>query len=434
MQSLLELIESHIPADVIHQAASQFGETPDAIQSAVGGLIPAMLGGIVQKAESSAEALDGLFGQLTSGPVEGFLDNLGGLVTGGNLAQNDPKDIAGALLGSLFGAKVPQLLSSIVSLAGLKSLGSASGLLGLVGPVVMGVLGKKIAGEGLSVAGLGALFAKEKDGILAAIPAGLATTLGLGAVVAPVAQAAPAPAPQPAPAATSAPKPAPAAAPTAAAEPARGGGLGWLWPVLILGALAALAWWFLKPNAAPVATVETPVVEAPVAETPVAVAPIVDTPPPVTDGFARDLNGVQLTGATGGVEEKLIAFIESGREPCTEKDCWFSMDRLVFKTGSAELDLAVSSEQLNNVFQIMTAFPTIQLKVGGYTDNVGDPANNLALSQARAEAVVAYFGARGIPAERFSAEGYGDQHPIADNATPEGRAMNRRIDVRVRQR
>jgi cytochrome c len=150
--------------------------------------------------------------------------------------------------------------------------------------------------------------------------------------------------------------------------------------------------------------------------------------------FTADVGGVTLAGAVGGVEQGLIGFLEAGTEPCTDKACWFSMDRLTFETGSATLDLALSSAQLDNLVAILNAYPTVQLKIGGYTDNVGDEAANMALSQARAEAVAVALQERGIPAERLNAEGYGSQHPVADNATEEGRAMNRRIDVRIRER
>lgn len=150
--------------------------------------------------------------------------------------------------------------------------------------------------------------------------------------------------------------------------------------------------------------------------------------------FSVDLGGVTLTGASGGVEQGLIAFLEAGTEPCTDKACWFSMDRLTFETGSATLNMELSAPQLDNLVAILNAYPTVQLKIGGYTDNVGDEAANMALSQSRAEAVAAALQERGIPAERLNAEGYGSQHAIADNATEEGRAQNRRIDVRVRER
>ena len=67
----------------------------------------------------------------------------------------------------------------------------------------------------------------------------------------------------------------------------------------------------------------------------------------------------------------------------------------------------------------------------GYSDNTGPEKSNLALSQARADAVRQAIIARGIDAGRLSAEGYGSAHPVADNATAEGQQKNRRISARL---
>lgn len=160
-------------------------------------------------------------------------------------------------------------------------------------------------------------------------------------------------------------------------------------------------------------------------------------PSPVAEApaeFVRNLGGVELRGAAGGVESKLVAFIEAGTEPCTDPACWFTFDRLTFKTGSAEIDMERSAAQIENIHRILQAFPAVQLKIGGYTDNTGSDETNLALSKARADAVVAAVAALGSDPARMDAEGYGPQFPVASNDTEEGRAMNRRIDVRVRQR
>jgi outer membrane protein OmpA-like peptidoglycan-associated protein len=71
------------------------------------------------------------------------------------------------------------------------------------------------------------------------------------------------------------------------------------------------------------------------------------------------------------------------------------------------------------------------VKIGGYTDDVGEEAYNLKLSQDRANSTMQALVALGVAPERMSAEGYGEQHPVADNTTEEGRQRNRRIDLRV---
>ena len=88
-------------------------------------------------------------------------------------------------------------------------------------------------------------------------------------------------------------------------------------------------------------------------------------------------------------------------------------------------------EQLKNIAEILKAYPKVNLKIGGYTDNVGNPAANLTLSQKRAENTMQEIVKLGIDAKRLEAEGYGDKYPVADNSTEEGRQKNRRIDLRV---
>jgi OmpA-OmpF porin, OOP family len=79
----------------------------------------------------------------------------------------------------------------------------------------------------------------------------------------------------------------------------------------------------------------------------------------------------------------------------------------------------------------MEAYPNVNVKIGGYTDNVGDDARNMKLSQERANGTMNELQKLGVSPSRMTAEGYGEQHPVADNATEEGRQRNRRIDVRV---
>jgi outer membrane protein OmpA-like peptidoglycan-associated protein len=142
--------------------------------------------------------------------------------------------------------------------------------------------------------------------------------------------------------------------------------------------------------------------------------------------------GVTLNVPANGVESKLVAFIEDPSRPVA-KDLWFNFDRLEFETGSAQLR-PTSQEQLRNVAEILKAYPNVKVKIGGYTDNVGDDASNLKLSEERAVNTMNAIANLGIDRTRLEAEGYGEQFPVADNAVEEGRQRNRRIDIRVTQK
>ncbi|MVM34657.1 sodium-translocating pyrophosphatase [Spirosoma sp. HMF4905] len=139
-------------------------------------------------------------------------------------------------------------------------------------------------------------------------------------------------------------------------------------------------------------------------------------------------SGVELNIPEFGIESKLLAFIK-GDKP-VDKTTWFDFDRLLFQTGSATLE-PQSQEQLKNIAEILKAHPAVTIKLGGYTDNTGNAASNLKLSQDRANSVRVELEKLGVAKDRLEAEGYGQEHPVASNDTEEGRAQNRRISIRV---
>ena len=100
-----------------------------------------------------------------------------------------------------------------------------------------------------------------------------------------------------------------------------------------------------------------------------------------------------------------------------------------FATGSSKL-LKTAGGKLDEVVNAANQFPDVHLTVAGYTDNTGDAKKNLKLSQDRANTVKAYLVSKGIAADRIGSTGHGADSPIADNVTSEGRAKNRRVEVR----
>ena len=80
---------------------------------------------------------------------------------------------------------------------------------------------------------------------------------------------------------------------------------------------------------------------------------------------------------------------------------------------------------------VLKAYPNVNVKLGGYTDNTGNANSNLKLSAERAASVKTELVGMGIADSRLDAEGYGQEHAVASNDTEEGRAQNRRIAIRV---
>jgi OOP family OmpA-OmpF porin len=87
---------------------------------------------------------------------------------------------------------------------------------------------------------------------------------------------------------------------------------------------------------------------------------------------------------------------------------------------------------LDGVARSLLSYPELRLEVAGHTDSSGDDAYNLDLSQRRSEAVRVYLISKGVNADMFSAHGYGEERPVASNATAAGRAENRRVEL-IRQ-
>lgn len=102
-----------------------------------------------------------------------------------------------------------------------------------------------------------------------------------------------------------------------------------------------------------------------------------------------------------------------------------------FKTNSAILDSA-SYKNLDEIIAIMKGQEAFIIDIEGHTDNKGNADKNLLLSQKRADACKAYFIEKGIRDGRIESIGYGDMNPIADNATEEGRALNRRTEFKLK--
>jgi outer membrane protein OmpA-like peptidoglycan-associated protein len=199
----------------------------------------------------------------------------------------------------------------------------------------------------------------------------------------------------------------------------------WLWLLPLLLILAGLLLWFLfRPRPATVAEAPAP---------PPAAAPVASPRPNLGSFVPRQLvDGTMLNIPEHGVEGRLLAFIQDPAQK-PNKTSWFDFDRLLFATGSATLQ-PQSMEQLHNIAAILKAYPATHLTIGGYTDNTGDATQNLKLSQDRADNVTAELVKLGVASDRLIAKGYGEEHPVGDNATEAGRAQNRRISMLVTQK
>jgi OOP family OmpA-OmpF porin len=108
----------------------------------------------------------------------------------------------------------------------------------------------------------------------------------------------------------------------------------------------------------------------------------------------------------------------------------YTLHNVFFDTGKSTLRVE-SNKELDELAEFMSHQKTMVIEVGGYTDNVGNDADNQKLSEARANAVRAYLIKKGISADKIQAKGYGSAEPVASNDTVEGKQQNRRTEIHI---
>lgn len=399
---LLGLVKEQLTSAAVSKIGEFLGEDTNKVTSGLTAALPAILGGFMQKASTTNGAND-LLGMLKNDSIsEGFLGNIGGLLSGGN--TSGLLSAGSGILSSLFGDKIGNLASLVGNISGMGSKSSSS-LLSLAAPLLMGVLGKQVKSQGLGVSGLASLLMGQKDSVKSALPAGIGSILNvnsLGDFLGDTKKVA-------------------SNAYNNVEEEAKGGFskiLPWLLLVLLL--LGGLYFWKSCQNKGSevVTTVEDAATE------------VVDSASTVLGSIKKTLStGINLDFLESSIENEMIKFIE---DPATvvDKETWFNFRNLTFEQGSAVID-STSMKEVDNIAEILKAFPNVNIKVGGYTDNTGSDKINTKLSADRASNVVAALVKRGIDVSRLDSEGYGPLHPIASNDTEEGKAQNRRIAVRV---
>jgi len=108
-----------------------------------------------------------------------------------------------------------------------------------------------------------------------------------------------------------------------------------------------------------------------------------------------------------------------------------TLDRVYFDTGKSTMT-ADSENQIKNIVEILKAFPTGTVKIGGYTDNTGPAETNKKVSTERATSILTKLTGSGIDSARITSEGYGPEYPVCQaNDTKECQAQNRRVDIRI---
>ena len=155
------------------------------------------------------------------------------------------------------------------------------------------------------------------------------------------------------------------------------------------------------------------------------------------DGAATELRAGLGKGVPQTFQYKADVTVKPAAAPVDPTVCQqlfsdlLGKGKIRFESGRANID-PDSAGLLDRLIETALRCPTATIEIAGHTDSAGEDAANQALSEKRAQAVVDYLVKAGLPANRFTAVGYGSTQPVADNESDEGKAQNRRIEFQVR--
>jgi outer membrane protein OmpA-like peptidoglycan-associated protein len=386
----MEAVKGYLTPDVVRNASSLVGESESATGQTLNYAVPSIFSGLTNMV-STRDGATGLASMIRDGGFGSVVDNVSSLFSGGS-ATSSMLSVGPQLLGKIFGGKSAQV-TDLVGRSGGVSNSAATSLMSLAAPLIMGVLGKRAAAQGLDASGLANSLLSEKADFAAAAPSGLSQILGGGPTLVSrtIEQA------------TEAPRYRESyERPQYGAEPRRPGMGRWLPLLLIaLGVLALLSFLRGRP-----------------------------TRSNVTDALTNITlpGGVNLSVPKGSMDYNLAQYL--GNTSATDVPRNFVFDHLNFQSGTTQLT-PDSVKTVNDLAQILKAYPNAQVQLVGHTDNMGTPEGNQVLSMARAEALKTSLVSQGISADRISTQGFGQDRPIASNDTEEGRARNRRIELNV---
>ncbi len=449
--NLLDLFKDQVSGSLVSNASKFLGESSENTSSALGNIVPSLLGKLVDQGgtENGAKGIMDLLNKQD----DSILDDIGGIFSKGSGSVNGLLNGGSGILSALLGNKIGGLVDLVAGASGMKS-SSSSSLLKMAAPFLFGIIKRQVANKGIS--GLMSLLSGQKSHVKSALPSGVGSLLGLSSfggggdkivdkvtgtagnvvdggkkvvgktadVVGDVGRGA-----------------ANAAGNVVDAGAKTGGSiLKWLLPVLLL--LGALSFFGLRTGCGAIDNAAETVGDVTSKTVDVAgdaAKGAVDVVGDVAEGAADMASSAfanvneaaksalgSIKFAAGSAGSQMMDWIDGG----FKGDGKVTFKNLNFATGSAAISGATAAE-VDNLAAILKAYPDVKLAIDGYTDNTGNADANVALSQSRAEAVKARLVSQGIGGDRISTSGKGAADPVASNDTAEGRASNRRIEATV---
>lgn len=428
--SLISQIQKYITPELLAKLSAQTGESESAISKGFGISIPTILGGLLGKSQQG-----GLGSILSS-----VTDLIGGTTSDAVSHESSMVDV----VKNLFGGNWSTIISAIASYAGLNS----SSVNSLFGASAFGIFDHFKQTSGLEERSINNLLQTNKNAISSALPSGLNwSALGLGSLGLGIGDTldgisdniketfndvkdnisekfdhAKETVTNTYDRSTN----------TTHNNSNNDGG-GWMKYLLIPLLLGIVLIFFLYRGCDKKTETKETVTTTDTINTGT------DTTVTTTTRVTREVvvnDNLKLNAYSDGIEEKLVTFLNKGEYKSMSEDqlkeIWFDFDNLNFEHGTANV-LPESQIQLENIAQILTAYPNVKIKIGGYTDKTGNEDINKKISADRANAVKKFLTDKGLANQVVGAEGYGSEFAVQPaDASEELRVTDRKVSVSVR--
>jgi len=454
--NLFEELRELLVGEVVSKLAILIGEKEDKVTIALDGLVPTFIGGLMKRSSNEAGAttlMNVVKKEISKGNILEHLQDLltnkesfDGIVEKGN-----------SVVSMLLPDKKSSIATMISQFAGVRN-SSATALLAVVAPLVVGKLGMIVSSKGLDKTGLANMILEQRRILLDETPEGLRPkmidVLGLSTFMSeeikPVQFAT----------GTIKSNSNPSITPKKPVENRsvtysdkdyhneRGAGIlipSWLLPTALIAAVlggigffvATYDWSELNKNSRieTDTTLNEQVTNAPIdtSNLPQDVAALkVDSTSLTAASPARTLgislpNGLKIDLEEGTFNYEISKYLTDSSAKVNQT---FTLDHVNFEPNTPYL-VENSYKTIQDLAKIMVAYPRLQIKITDYTDNSKVSNQNRKLSVKRAFAVKKVLVAKGINDFRIDFAGGGSSNPVASNATEEGKAKNRRIEVKV---
>jgi outer membrane protein OmpA-like peptidoglycan-associated protein len=380
--SILDAARSLVTPDLVARLSAQTDESDSAVSRGLGAIIPMLLAAVSGRADDTT-----------------FMDQFASLAARSTDVDPSRPDVlttmtdaasttsANNWLASLFGDRLPSMLTDLSRYAGIKS-STATSLLTYAVPLIFGLFGRMMRRDNLNAGGLAAMLKSERDSYTAAVPAELAAHI---------------------PGVSAKPAPVTAMDDDVANEDLAGmvesslPRASWVTP-LVVGALsfAALIWFIgYEQTQHPTQRAGTATSSA-VGTSGKVEAPGYVSPPAPPTGYATESQPAKNT----------------------------SFDPIAFGAGSSSL-MPASQDEIRDIATTLRQNPYARATISGYSDKSRNNTTDMALSQSRADAVVMALAKEGVSADQIRTEAHGNADPIASNDTAGGRALNRRVTIAI---